>query len=197
MSATAKRLTCDTAEARSAKDSILKGRIQLRARAHLGATRVVEIKAIRTGTNDSGSSPMRREPGQNPSRHGDRRPGDRASPQTRPVLLRRRTRQRPRTGEASGQGRADRSAAPALRPRHPRRTRLLAVQRLRRTLALPPVEQALRAHQRHHHDQSYLWRMADRLRRGAFGWIRLFARRTRKDKAPPTGDSTYRRPSRS
>ena len=77
----------------------------------------------------------------------------------------RRTRHRPRTGEASGQGRADRSPARALRPRHPRRTRLLAVQRLRRSLALPPVEQALRAHQRHHHDQSQLWRMADRLRR--------------------------------
>src|SRR6202044_2782410 len=42
---------------------------------------------------------------------------------------------------------------------------LPAVQRLRRGLALPPIEQALRARQRHHHDQSQLWRVGDRVRR--------------------------------
>src|SRR3978361_1451514 len=36
---------------------------------------------------------------QNASRHGNRRPGPRTAPQARPVLLHRRTRQRPRTGE--------------------------------------------------------------------------------------------------
>ena len=51
-----------------------------------------------------GGRPQRR-PGRRPrnrqdaSRHGYRRPGHRASPQARPVLLHRRTRQRPRTGE--------------------------------------------------------------------------------------------------
>ena len=46
--------------------------------------------------------------------------------------------------------------APArpLRSRHPRRAWLPAVQRLRRSFALPSAEQALRARQRHHHDQS-------------------------------------------
>ena len=57
-------------------------------------------------------------------------------------------------------------AAPArpLRSRHPRRTRLPAVQRLRRRLALPSAEQALRARQRHHHHQSQLRRVGDRVR---------------------------------
>ena len=41
--------------------------------------------------------------GQDASRHRDRRPGHRASPQARPVLLHRRTRQRSRTREAPGQ----------------------------------------------------------------------------------------------
>ena len=70
----------------------------------------------------------------------------------RPILLHRRTRQRPRTGKASGQTRPDRGAAHPLRSRHPRRAWLPAVQRLRRGLTLPSVEQALRARQRHHHD---------------------------------------------
>src|SRR6185437_514117 len=68
-------------------------------------------------------------------------------------------------GEGSRQSRADRSAARALRPRRPRRTRLPAVQRLRRRIALPSAEQALRADQRHHHDQSQLRRVGNRVRR--------------------------------
>jgi hypothetical protein len=52
-----------------------------------------------------------------------------------------------------------------LRSRHPRRAWLPAVQRLRRGLALPSAEQALRARQRHHHDQSQLWRVGNRVRR--------------------------------
>ena len=70
---------------------------------------------------------------QDASGHRDRRPGDRASSQARPLLLHRRTRQRSRTREASGQARTDRGAAHSLRSRHPRRARLPAVQRLRRT----------------------------------------------------------------
>ena len=103
--------------------------------------------------------------GQDASRHGDRRPGHRAPPQARPVLLHRRTCQRPRTGKASGKARTDRRTPHPLRPRHPRRARLPPVQRLRRSLALPSAEQALRAHQRHHHDQSQLWRVGNRVRR--------------------------------
>ena len=57
--------------------------------------------------------------GQDASRHRDRRPGHRASPQARKVLLHRRTRQRSRTREASGQTRPDRGAAHPLRSRHP------------------------------------------------------------------------------
>src|SRR6185437_6091823 len=68
-------------------------------------------------------------------------------------------------GEGSRQSRADRSAARALRPRRPRRTRLPAVQRLRRRIALPSAEQALRADQRHYHHQSQLRRVGDRVRR--------------------------------
>ena len=64
-----------------------------------------------------------------------------------------------------GKVRTDRGAPHPLRPRHPRRTRLSPVQRLRRSLALPSAEQALRAHQRHHHDQSQLRRMGNRVRR--------------------------------
>src|SRR5271156_1582026 len=86
-------------------------------------------------------------------------------PQARPVLLHRRTRQRSRTREASGQTRPDRGAAHPLRSRHPRRAWLPAVQRLRRRVALPSAEQALRADQRHHHDQSQLWRVGNRVRR--------------------------------
>ena len=62
----------------------------------------------------------------------------------------------PRTRKASGKARTDRGAPHPLRPRHPRRTRLPPVQRFRRSLALPSLEQALRAHQRHHHNQSQL-----------------------------------------
>ena len=52
------------------------------------------------------------------------------------------------------QGKPGQIAGPAhsLRSRHPRRAWLPAVQRLRRGLALPSAEQALRARQRHHHD---------------------------------------------
>ena len=64
-----------------------------------------------------------------------------------------------------GKARPDRGAARPLRSRHPRRTWLPAVQRLRRRVALPSAEQALRAHQRHHHDQSQLRRMGNRVRR--------------------------------
>jgi len=49
--------------------------------------------------------------------------------------------------------------------RHPRRARLSAVQRLRWSVALPSAEQALRAHQRHHHHQPQLRRMGRRVRR--------------------------------
>ncbi len=69
--------------------------------------------------------------------------GYRASPQARPLLLHRRTRQCSRTREASGQTRPDRGAAHPLRSRHPRRAWLPAVQRLWRGLALPSAEQAL------------------------------------------------------
>ena len=51
------------------------------------------------------------------------------------------------------------------RPRHPGRTRLPAVQRLRRGFALPSAEQALRARQRHYHHQSQLRRVGSRVRR--------------------------------
>jgi Cdc6-like AAA superfamily ATPase len=53
----------------------------------------------------------------------------------------------------------------ARRPRHPRRARLPAVQRHRRRPALPPPQQALRAHQRRHHHQPQLQRMGSGLRR--------------------------------
>ena len=48
-----------------------------------------------------------------------------------------------------------------------RRAWLPAVQRLRRRLAVPPAQQALRAHQRHHHDLSQLWRVGDRAARSS------------------------------
>ena len=56
-------------------------------------------------------------------------------------------------------------AAYPCRSRHSRRAGLPAVQRLRRRLALPSLEQALRANQHHHHDQSQLRRMGHRVRR--------------------------------
>ena len=40
-----------------------------------------------------------------------------------------------------------------------------AVQRVWRRSALPPAQQALRAHERHHHNQSQLQRMGQRVRR--------------------------------
>src|SRR5205807_1017807 len=49
--------------------------------------------------------------------------------------------------------------------RHSRRAWLSALQRLRRRIALPSPQQALRANQRHHHDQPELRRMGDRVRR--------------------------------
>jgi hypothetical protein len=83
----------------------------------------------------------------------------------RKALLHRRARQRSRTREASRQTRPDRGAAHPLRSRHPRRAWLPAVQRLGRRFALPSVEQALRTRQRHHHDQSQLRRVGNRVRR--------------------------------
>jgi hypothetical protein len=61
-------------------------------------------------------------------------------------------------------GGPDRRAARLFRPRYPRRTGLPAVQRLRWSAALPSVEQALRANQRHHHNEPELRRMGDRVR---------------------------------
>jgi IstB-like ATP binding protein len=81
------------------------------------------------------------------SRHGGRCSSHRASPQARSVFLHRRVRQCPRTGEASGKARTDRRSARLFGPRHPRRARLPAVQRFRRRIALPSIEQALRANQ--------------------------------------------------
>ena len=49
-----------------------------------------------------------------------------------------------------------------VRSRDPGRAGLPAVQRLRRGTALPPAEQALRAHQRRHHHQPQLQRMGQR-----------------------------------
>jgi hypothetical protein len=71
----------------------------------------------------------------------------------------RSNRRRPR----GAQGRSP--AARPLRSRHPRRARLPAVQCLRRSIALPSAEPALRAHQRRHHHQPQLQRMGQRLRR--------------------------------
>jgi hypothetical protein len=59
----------------------------------------------------------------------------------------------------------DRGPADTMRPRDPRRTRLSAVQPLRRRAALSSTEQALRAGLRRHHHQSELQRMGWRLRR--------------------------------
>src|SRR6185437_2124981 len=51
------------------------------------------------------------------------------------------------------------------RPRHSRRAWLPPVQRLWRSAALPPAQQALRANQRRHHDESELRRVGERVRR--------------------------------
>src|SRR5690606_39489971 len=67
--------------------------------------------------------------------------------------------------EGTGSVRADRQSACPFRPRHPRRTRLPAVQRIRRGIALPSTEQTLRAHQRHYYHQSQLQQVGQRLRR--------------------------------
>ena len=65
---------------------------------------------------------------------------------------------------AGGQGRfADYLDPPGLR--RPRRTRLSALRAIRRPVALPSDQPALRAHLDHRHDQSRLRRMAERLRR--------------------------------
>jgi hypothetical protein len=61
-------------------------------------------------------------------------------------------------------GTACRAAAPP-RPRCPRRVGLSAVQCVRGSLAVPPAQQALRAHQRHHHHQPQLQRVGRRVRR--------------------------------
>ena len=63
--------------------------------------------------------------------------------------------------QEKAQGKAGQIAGAArpFRSRHPRRAWLPAVQRLGRRPALPPAEQALRAHQRRHHHQSQLQRM--------------------------------------
>ena len=68
--------------------------------------------------------------------------------------------------QEKAQGRPGHRQSPgAFRSRHPGRTGLSAVQCLRRCTALPSAEQALRAHQRHHHHQLELQRMGQRLRR--------------------------------
>ena len=94
------------------------------------------------------------------------------------------------------QGKAgpDRWAARLFRPRHPRRAWLPAVQRLRRSAALPSAQQALRANQRHHHDEPELRRMGDRVRRTRrFHDASLFDRLVRRTLALSTtawsGDS--------
>jgi len=53
---------------------------------------------------------------------------------------------------------------PPERVGHPRRAWLPAVQCVRRGIAVPPAQQALRAHQRHHHNQPQLRRMGPGLR---------------------------------
>ncbi len=100
-----------------------------------------------------------------PHRHRARRPGGRASPQEGPLLLHRRSGQCPRTGEGCEPGRPARRPPAAARSRHPRRTRLPAVQPVRRRAPLPSALQALRADQRGHHHQPQLLRMGRRLRR--------------------------------
>lgn len=61
-------------------------------------------------------------------------------------------------------GRAACRPAAAPRPAHPRRTRLPALQSVRRCAPLPPAQQTLRTHQRQHHHQPELQRVA-----GVFG----------------------------
>ena len=63
------------------------------------------------------------------------------------------------------QGRRARGPALPPRPRGARRARLPAVRPLRRPAAVPPGQQALRAHLGDHHHQPRLRRVADRLRR--------------------------------
>ena len=115
---------------------------------------------------DARRRPGRRSPPPPPaSRYGDRRPGHRASSQARPVLLLPLNSSTPSKQEKlQGKPRTDRLTPPR-RPRHPGRTRLPAVQRLRRRFAVPSAEQALRARQRHHHHQSQLRRVGRRVRR--------------------------------
>ena len=72
-----------------------------------------------------------------------------------------------RSRQEKAQGKAGQIAERLVRsrPRDPRRARLSAVQRVRRSLALPPAQQALRAHQRRHHHQPQLQRMGRGVRR--------------------------------
>ena len=90
---------------------------------------------------------------------------DRAPSKEGPLLLHDRAGQRARAGEGQGQGRADR--------REPARALDLVIldelgylpfSAIGRGVALPPAEQALRAHQRRHHHQSQLQRMGHGLR---------------------------------
>jgi hypothetical protein len=64
-----------------------------------------------------------------------------------------------------GQGRAHRSEPAAHGPGHPGRAGLPALQPGRRGLAVPPAEQAVRAHQRDDHDQPGLQGVVQRVRR--------------------------------
>jgi outer membrane receptor protein involved in Fe transport len=71
----------------------------------------------------------------------------------------------PRRGDPDRQGRDPGGAAVAARPDSARRAWISAVRPLRRAVAVPPHQQALRAHQRHHHHEPRLRRVAYRVRR--------------------------------
>ena len=114
---------------------------------------------------------LRRE---NPSRHRHRRPGHRASPQARALLLlpsnsstpwnKKNTKANPvRSPDASPIPTSSSSTNSATK-RQLRRNRR-RVQPLRRGAAVPPSERALRAHPRHHHHKPQLRRMGRSLRR--------------------------------
>jgi hypothetical protein len=91
---------------------------------------------------------------QDPSGNGSGRVGHHAPRQARAVLLNGRSGQCPGAGEGPGQGRAYRAMS-LLRNGcgDPGRAGLPAVQPGRRRAAVPPVVQAVRAHQRGDHDQ--------------------------------------------
>ena len=74
---------------------------------------------------------------------GPRRSSRRTSPQKGSLLLDRRTGQCAREGESPGKNRPDHRAPRPKRSRDPGRVWLFAVQRVRRSFALPPAQQAL------------------------------------------------------